>query len=1002
MYKNLFLLFPLVISTFTFAQDGSVSADADVEEVVTVGSQIKGAKITGALPVTIISSDDIEGLGIDSGEDLLENIAENGQNTYNQTDSNGGYNASRGDVGALNLRNIGTGNTLTLINGRRVINSPGYQTELMGGSFIPVLTANSNTIPIYGAERIEILRDGASALYGADAVGGVFNTVLKKDFEGSTVRVRGMGYENWQAEDDSLSIQWGKDFGNTNISVNYDYYSRDKIRSSEDPRWLMTFHQPLCEEAASGLGVSADEFCDNTWRNGSANNAFWQFYNAGNSSSLNGGNIFSMYRTTDSYCTADSSSNEYNIPGSEDKFCIYDASSTRDENRFPTALGKDKRSQLKRNNLFIYINTELANGVNAYSEIAYYVSDSQRDLGQYTFNNTGSSNRGGGGVQSTFVPASNYWLSQLQRLNGDSFLSRENSDGLFVRYGRWKTPRDFTSRRTTKRIVQGFSGQSGNWDWDTAFVWSQGESMMINGGRIDMTALDAALADSTPSAFNPFCNMGSNCNEEQFTISIFRKNTSDLYMYDFKMSNAEVFTMPNSLPVGMLIGAEIRREKIGDTRDPNINGTIPYVENYGVYAGRTFPYTSNVVGSSPSPDTTGSRTVTSLFTELQIPFTETINSQIAVRAESFDDIGDTVVGKFAIGWDINDYVKARASTSTSFRAPNLVTVNEGLIARVNSRNDSLISYATGSNFADYGMQRIAQGNANLESEESKTSSIGFVVTPFENLVITYDMWKIEQEKTVGLFGEENHILLDTLLRVQGGVNECIGNPLVVRSAYIGHIDIDTDEVLAWNSSLCPAGQVTRIDDTYTNLDDRTLEGRDLLIAYSLDTDFGDFRFKLSGTFYDEMFQEASGPASLIIAAAAPGGALDASGVSVPNGFENLLGTRGQFEEKFTFSSSYTRGPFLLRLTGTQIGEYKDQDVTNNSSGGSGNEFWPMPSMTTLNLTLGYKMESGMRVRLIVTNLEDERAPLNDNIWLADSDVHSDLGRKYTLELYKKF
>ena len=162
----------------------------------------------------------------------------------------------------------------------------------------------------------------------------------------------------------------------------------------------------------------------------------------------------------------------------------------------------------------------------------------------------------------------------------------------------------------------------------------------------------------------------------------------------------------------------------------------------------------------------------------------------------------------------------------SFRAPNLVTVNEGLIARVNSRNDSLISYATGSNFADYGMQRIAQGNANLESEESKTSSIGFVVTPFENLVITYDMWKIEQEKTVGLFGEENHILLDTLLRIQGGVNECIGNPLVVRSAYIGHIDIDTDEVLAWNSSLCPAGQVTRIDDTYTNLDDRTLEGRD--------------------------------------------------------------------------------------------------------------------------------------------------------------------------------
>ena len=195
MFKKLLLIFPLVISMGIYSQDAEKN-DSDVEEVVVVGSQIKGAKITGALPVTILSSDDIEGLGIDSGEELLANIAENGQNTYNQTDSNGGYNASRGDVGALNLRNLGTGNTLTLINGRRVVNSPGYQTEVVGGSFVPVLTANSNTIPVYGADRVEILRDGASALYGADAVAGVFNTVLKKDFEGLTFRFRGIGWQN--------------------------------------------------------------------------------------------------------------------------------------------------------------------------------------------------------------------------------------------------------------------------------------------------------------------------------------------------------------------------------------------------------------------------------------------------------------------------------------------------------------------------------------------------------------------------------------------------------------------------------------------------------------------------------------------------------------------------------------------------------------------------------------------------------------------------------------
>ena len=146
---SLVLLLPLSIS----AQDTSDSANADVEEVVVVGSQIKGAKITGALPVSVITSDDIDSLGIDSGDELLDNIAEFGQNTFNQNEFSGGYNASRGDVGAFNLRDIGTGNTLTLLNGRRLIQSPGYQTEPSLGGSMPVMTTNSNAIPAQSGLR---------------------------------------------------------------------------------------------------------------------------------------------------------------------------------------------------------------------------------------------------------------------------------------------------------------------------------------------------------------------------------------------------------------------------------------------------------------------------------------------------------------------------------------------------------------------------------------------------------------------------------------------------------------------------------------------------------------------------------------------------------------------------------------------------------------------------------------------------------------------------------
>ena len=83
MFKKLLLIFPLVISLGIHSQDAG-NNDSDVEEVVVVGSQIKGAKITGALPVSIISADDMDALGVDSGDELLDNIAELGQNTFNQ------------------------------------------------------------------------------------------------------------------------------------------------------------------------------------------------------------------------------------------------------------------------------------------------------------------------------------------------------------------------------------------------------------------------------------------------------------------------------------------------------------------------------------------------------------------------------------------------------------------------------------------------------------------------------------------------------------------------------------------------------------------------------------------------------------------------------------------------------------------------------------------------------------------------------------------------------
>jgi outer membrane receptor for ferrienterochelin and colicin len=171
------------------AQEAPRSADEPdkVEEVVVTGTQIAGSKVTTALPVSVISSEQIATVGAASCDDLLRSIPQMGDVTFNSTTGAVSSNFARGDVGSINLRNLGVGNTLVLLNGRRVVTWPGTQAD---GNLAPVLTVNSNTLPVGGIERLEVLRDGAAAIYGTDAVAGVVNTVLRDNIDGGDLTLR--------------------------------------------------------------------------------------------------------------------------------------------------------------------------------------------------------------------------------------------------------------------------------------------------------------------------------------------------------------------------------------------------------------------------------------------------------------------------------------------------------------------------------------------------------------------------------------------------------------------------------------------------------------------------------------------------------------------------------------------------------------------------------------------------------------------------------------------
>jgi outer membrane cobalamin receptor len=201
------------------------------DRVVIVGSQIVGAQPTDALPVTVVGQDEIDAISAASGDDLFRSIPQLGDVAFNTSRTIGSVNDARGDTASINLRALGTGNTLVLLNGRRMVNHPGTQSE----NLVPVVTVNTNSIPVAGVSRIEVLLDGASAIYGADAVAGVVNNVLKKDFEGLTAELTFGGEEGVEATEFSGNIQFGinSDDDRTNLSIFASYFGRDPIFASE-------------------------------------------------------------------------------------------------------------------------------------------------------------------------------------------------------------------------------------------------------------------------------------------------------------------------------------------------------------------------------------------------------------------------------------------------------------------------------------------------------------------------------------------------------------------------------------------------------------------------------------------------------------------------------------------------------------------------------------------------------------------------------------------------
>ena len=232
-------------ATVTFAQQAtSPSAEEEattaptsgkatnLDKVTVTGSRIKRAEIEGPSPVTVLSAEQIEREGFNTVHDALETLSQNtgfGQNDFN---ANGGFTPN---AGVINLRGMGPGRTLLLINGRRAND---YPFPYNGRSNFQ----NFNNIPAAAVERIEVLAGGASAIYGSDAVAGVVNVILKKNYEGNVVKLKVQ--TSTDGGRDIGDLQWVGGTTGDNWSVTYAFesynaeplfaYQRDHMDSARD------------------------------------------------------------------------------------------------------------------------------------------------------------------------------------------------------------------------------------------------------------------------------------------------------------------------------------------------------------------------------------------------------------------------------------------------------------------------------------------------------------------------------------------------------------------------------------------------------------------------------------------------------------------------------------------------------------------------------------------------------------------------------------------------
>lgn len=710
---SLFLLLAGFVPGSVFAEEGMI------EEVVVTGSRIARTNFEAASPIDVVTSEDLESSGVISVDEYLKRLP-----TFSGWQQGANIN-NGGDGGKfVDIRGLGFKRTLVLINGRRTVGSFIGDSSDLGA-------VDLNTIPMPMIERVEVLKDGASAIYGSDALGGVINIITKDRFEGIEVSAdASWGTEEWDADTQSLSAILGaaSDRGGAQMSLTWakqDELLQGERSWAEDALWPLqqadgSFRaEPLGSSNSRRIRISEFDDAARTTLEGftSATN-FVTDEATGAARPLASGDIYN-YAPINALITP--------------------------HERYQIAAQADY---------------EFADNISGFGEAAFTRRTSHQRLApDASFATTIFP---GTGEWNDFVPASNPFNPF-----GDTPNNPYGISGQDVRINRRfeeSGGRLFSQTVDSFRMLAGLRGEFENvFDWEVAYIYAEGQSVSETNfyHRFDKwaTIVDPAACSADPAcvaatgpenALNPFSPFGGVSQSEiDYLMANSLKDQYKNEMQNWLVSLTGEFGELPGGAIGWSAGYEWREETASFIPDEFIGGGL-------------------TTGGAADP-LQGSYKVDELYLEMlfpilaDMPLAKSVELETAIRYSDYNTAaGDTTNGKIGLNWAINDAFRVRTVYSTGFRAPNIVEQVAGQSTTFpivefpcefyNIRDDatpeSQANCAAGGIPQDFelGFQWQSTYTLNpdpeMQPEESETWTFGVVWTPefAEGLRVSMDWW----------------------------------------------------------------------------------------------------------------------------------------------------------------------------------------------------------------------------------------------------------------------